>query len=52
MTAPGLGAALEEQIAQWRAYLRRRQAIHSADVAELGGQLRGQAAAPVAGELR
>src|SRR5262245_8300681 len=36
---------LEEQIAQWRAYLRRRQAIHGADVEELAGHLRDQLAA-------
>ncbi|MGH9861887.1 MAG: permease prefix domain 1-containing protein [Candidatus Acidiferrales bacterium] len=34
--------ALEEQIAQWRAYLRRRQAIHGSDVEELEGHLRDQ----------
>src|SRR5437867_1835806 len=33
---------LEEQIAQWRAYLRRRQALHGPDVAELEGHLRDQ----------
>ncbi|MGI8782402.1 MAG: permease prefix domain 1-containing protein [Acidobacteriota bacterium] len=33
---------LEEQIAQWRTYLRRRQAIHGADVDELEGHLRDQ----------
>src|SRR5687768_1012643 len=33
---------LEEQIAQWRAYLRRRQAIHRPDVEELEGHLRDQ----------
>src|SRR5690242_2773433 len=33
---------LEEQIAQWRAYLRRRQAIHGPDVEELEGHLREQ----------
>ena len=33
---------LEEQIAQWRAYLRRRQAIHGPDVEELEGHLRDQ----------
>jgi hypothetical protein len=37
-TAP----ALEEQIAQWRGFLRRRQAIHDADVAELEDHLRDQ----------
>src|SRR5215216_387570 len=34
MPAPGHGVSLEEQIDQWRSYLRRRQAIHSVDVAE------------------
>ena len=33
---------LEEQIAQWRTYLRRRQAVHGADVEELEGHLRDQ----------
>jgi hypothetical protein len=33
---------LEEQIAQWRAYLRRRRAIHGPDVEELEGHLRDQ----------
>ncbi len=36
---------LEEQIAQWRAYVRRRQAIHGPDVEELEGHLRDQVAA-------
>jgi len=36
---------LEEQIAQWRAYVRRRQAIHGPDVEELEGHLRDQLAA-------
>jgi hypothetical protein len=36
---------LEEQIAQWRAYLRRRQGVHSPDVEELEGHLRDQLAA-------
>ena len=35
---------LEEQIGQWRSYLRRRQAIHSVDVAELEDHLREQIA--------
>jgi hypothetical protein len=39
--------ALEEQIDQWRSYLRRRQAIHSVDVAELEDHLREQVAALV-----
>jgi hypothetical protein len=33
---------LEEQIAQWRAYVRGRQAIHGSDVEELEGHLRDQ----------
>jgi hypothetical protein len=33
---------LEEQIAQWRVYLRRRQALHGSDVEELEGHLRDQ----------
>ncbi len=36
--------SLEEQIDQWRGYLRRRQAIHSVDVAELEDHLREQVA--------
>jgi hypothetical protein len=36
--------SLEEQIGQWRSYLRRRQAIHSVDVAELEDHLREQIA--------
>src|ERR687893_3023737 len=35
---------LEEQIGRWRSYLRRRRAIHSADVAELEDHLREQVA--------
>jgi hypothetical protein len=37
--------SLEEQIDQWRSYLRRRQAIHSVDIAELEDHLREQMAA-------
>jgi hypothetical protein len=33
---------LEGQIAQWREYLRRRQAFHGSDVEELEGHLRDQ----------
>ena len=33
---------LEEQIAQWRTYVRRRQALHGPDVEELEGHLRDQ----------
>jgi len=35
---------LEEQILQWRQYLRRRRAIHAPDVEELEGHLRDQMA--------
>ncbi len=44
MPDPGHLTALEEQIDQWRNYLRRRQAIHSVDVAELEDHLREQIA--------
>src|SRR5512134_1669091 len=44
MTNPDHAAALEEQIELWRSYLRRRQAIHSVDVAELEDHLREQVA--------
>ncbi len=40
-------APLEEQIDQWRDYLRRRQAVHAVDVAELEDHLREQVAALV-----
>src|SRR5438046_4303846 len=33
---------LEEQIEQWRAYVRRRQALHGPDVEELEGHLRDE----------
>src|SRR5260221_10260060 len=33
---------LEEQIAQWRTYVHRRQALHGPDVEELEGHLRDQ----------
>ena len=42
MTAFADDQPLEEQIAQWRAYLRRRQAVHGPDVEELEGHLRDQ----------
>lgn len=44
MLAPVQAFTLEEQIDQWRNYLRRRQAIHSIDVAELEDHLREQVA--------
>ena len=42
MTTTFADQPLEDQIAQWRAYLRRRQAVHSPDVEELEGHLRDQ----------
>src|ERR687889_1343475 len=44
MPAPDPAVSLEAQIDRWRSYLRRRQAIHSADVAELEDHLREQVA--------
>ena len=44
MQDPGHAVSLEEQIDRWRSYLRRRQAIHSIDVAELEDHLREQIA--------
>jgi hypothetical protein len=44
MASPDHAESLEEQIDQWRSYLRRRQAIHSVDVAELEDHLREQVA--------
>ncbi|NCO69310.1 MAG: hypothetical protein GW878_02150, partial [Acidobacteria bacterium] len=41
----GKTSSLEEGIAQWRAYLRRHQAIHSVDADELEDHLRSQASA-------
>src|SRR5687768_14474145 len=43
--------ALEDQIAQWREYLRRRRAIHGPDVEELEDHLRNQVAALTASGL-
>ena len=42
MPAPDDAVSVEEQIDRWRSYLLRRQAIHSADVAELEDHLREQ----------
>ncbi len=42
MPDKGHGVSLEEQIDRWRGYLRRRQAIHPVDVAELEDHLREQ----------
>src|ERR687889_349687 len=44
MPVPGDAVSIEEQIDRWRSYLRRRQAIHSVDVAELEDHLREQIA--------
>lgn len=44
MPASDDAVSLEEQIDRWRSYLRRRQAIHSTDVAELEDHLREQVA--------
>jgi hypothetical protein len=42
MTTPERSISLEDQIGQWRSYLRRRQAMHTVDVAELEDHLREQ----------
>ncbi len=42
MSAAVYNAPLEEQIDQWRSYVRRRQAIHSVDITELEDHLREQ----------
>jgi hypothetical protein len=42
MTPAAERPPLEGQIAEWRAYLRRRRAIHGPDVEELEGHLRDQ----------
>src|SRR5690242_851661 len=44
MTASGDAASLEQQIEQWRGFLRRRQAFHPTDVSELEDHLREQVA--------
>lgn len=44
MSTADSSQSLEEQIDQWRSYLRRRQAIHAVDVAELEDNLREQIA--------
>jgi hypothetical protein len=45
MTTSADPSPLEAQIAQWRAYLRRRRAIHAPDVEELESHLRDQVTA-------
>jgi hypothetical protein len=44
MSIPVDAGSLEDQIEQWRSYLRRRHAIHAVDVAELEDHLREQVA--------
>jgi len=44
MQTPHHTVSVEEQIDQWRNYLRRRQAFQSVDVGELENHLRGQVA--------
>jgi hypothetical protein len=51
MPIPGDAVSLEGQIDQWRGYLRRRQAIHSVDVAELEDHLREQIGGLIAAGL-
>src|ERR687895_1784195 len=51
MPTPDHAVSLEEQIDLWRSYLRRRQAIHSADVTELEDHLREQVASLVGAGL-
>jgi hypothetical protein len=52
MSTQDHAASLEEQIDQWRNYLRRRQAIQTVDVAELEDHLREQVAGLVASGLQ
>jgi hypothetical protein len=47
MSSADSAVSLDEQLAQWRSYLRRRQAIHAVDIAELEDHLREQIAALV-----
>jgi hypothetical protein len=51
MGALEFGGAVEQEIAQWRAYLRHRQAIHAVDVEELEDHLRSEIASLVASGL-
>jgi hypothetical protein len=45
MAVTGHATSLEDQVEQWRSYLRRRRALHSPDIAELEDHLREQIAA-------
>jgi hypothetical protein len=51
MPHPGPADSLETQIEQWRSYLRRRQAIHTVDIAELEDHLREQVGGLIASGL-
>jgi hypothetical protein len=51
MAVTGGMLSLEQQMDQWRSYLRRRQAIHAVDVAELEDHLRQQIASLTASGL-
>jgi len=51
MSAPDHAVSLEEQIDQWRGYLRPRQTSQSVDIAELEDRLRAQVAALVTAGL-
>src|SRR5258705_8524271 len=51
MQTPRHAVSLEEQIDHWRSYLRRRQAVHSVDVAKLEDHLREQVAGLVGAGL-
>ena len=42
MSATPMSAPMEDQIAQWRQFLRRRRAIESGDIEELEDHLRSQ----------
>jgi hypothetical protein len=51
MPVPGDAGFLEEQIGQWRSYLRRRQVIQAVDAAELEDHLREHVASLMAAGL-
>jgi hypothetical protein len=51
MAVTGGMLSLEQQMDQWRSYLRRRQTIHAVDVAELEDHLRQQIASLTASGL-
>jgi hypothetical protein len=51
MESPERKTRLEEQIEQWRSFLRRRQAIHPVDVEELEDHLREQVSALLGANL-